>query len=542
MTFKPSDYQLAIYNWVQNGRGDAVVQAVAGSGKTSTLIEAGKLLRSDRAIFLAFNRHIVKELQERLGNSMKVQTIHSVGVGCVRKALGKAVVDEGKYADIAKPYAEEIADDLKRNYAVELRRWMRSKKKDEDKEPEEPPSVFSVVAQLKKLAHFCRVTLTDPADFAAVEEMVAHFDCLEDGLELKQLHYPLTSILREGEKIADREGIIDYDDMLWLPNQWKLSPYPQDHVFVDECQDLSPAQLELVLKMRGRGGRMLFVGDPSQAIYGFSGADSDSIDNIIRRTKATVLPLSICYRCPCSHIELAQKIVPEIQPKQNALLGIVETIAYDKLPEMIAEGDLVISRCTAPAIKLCIELIAKRIPARVRGRDIGKSLTSIVKEIANRSDFDFSRFGDFLKEYQTIKVGKLQQKRNSEAQVQSLCDRLDGIQVCYQSFNSPTVEIFCREIEELFSDSRSSVVLSTVHRAKGLEEKRVFILRPDQLPLRWKNQQGWQEDQEENIRYIALTRAKEALYFVTKDEPKKDNDEVEDDEEDDDEENDDEDF
>lgn len=122
MTIEFSKYQRDIFDWVINGRGDAVVQAAAGSGKTFTLVEAAKLLKSSRAIFLAFNRHIAEELQKRLGTSMTAKTIHSVGMATVRSNLGKAIVDDSKYGDIAKPYAQEIADDLKRNYSIELRR------------------------------------------------------------------------------------------------------------------------------------------------------------------------------------------------------------------------------------------------------------------------------------------------------------------------------------------------------------------------------------------------------------------------------------
>lgn len=510
--FIPSSYQQAIFDWVTNGRGDAVVQAVAGSGKTKTLVEAAKLLHSDRAVFLAFNRHIATELQSRLDGSMTAKTIHSVGMGTLRSHIGKVIVDDNKYGDIAKDYSNDIASDLFQKYQSDLRRWRKSR--NDDDEPEEPPNAGFITGQLKKLAHFCRVTLTPVDQFDAVEEMVSHFGCLDDALELKIIHYPLMSILSEGERIAQNRGIVDYDDMLWLPNKWDLQLPPQEWVMCDEGQDLSPAQLDLVLKLRGKGGRFLFVADPKQAIYGFAGASSDSVEQIIKRTNATVLPLSICYRCPKSHIELAQKIVKQIEPAPNAIDGIVETVDREKLPTIIREGDLIISRCTAPAVKLCIELIAKRIPARVRGRDIGKGLTSIVREVAKHPNFEFSRFGEFLQEYRESRVAKLQQRKNSESQVESLRDRIEGIWVCYHAFNCQDINVFCREIEELFSDTRSSVVLSTVHRAKGLEEQRVFILEPEKLPLRWPNQLDWELQQEFNTTYVALTRAKAELYFV----------------------------
>jgi DNA helicase II / ATP-dependent DNA helicase PcrA len=58
------------------------------------------------------------------------------------------------------------------------------------------------------------------------------------------------------------------------------------------------------------------------------------------------------------------------------------------------------------------------------------------------------------------------------------------------------------------------VLLSTVHRAKGLEAERVFLLYPDKLPLQWENQQAWELRQEMNLKYVALIRAWAELYFV----------------------------
>lgn len=513
-TFAPSKYQTAIFSWITEGRGDAVINAVAGSGKTTTLVEAAALLRSDRALFLAFNKHIATELQQRLEGNMTAKTIHSIGHGCLRNALPRVTVDTGKLDDICKPYAADICTTLNKRYQQELKAWYKAVAKNPELDPPEPaPTLGVVIGMFKQLAHFIRVTLTDVKDRAAVEEMVTHFDCVDDTVPFDALYYPMKVILKECERLAQL-GIVDYDDMLWLPYIWGLEPNKYEWVFVDESQDLSAAQLDLVLKLRGRGGRMLFVGDKSQSIYGFAGADCESFNRIIERTQAVVLPLSICYRCPSSHIKLAQELVPEIEARDDAPEGIIEDIKHDKVCEVIQEGDLVVSRRTAPVVKLCIELIAKRIPARVRGRDIGKALTTIVKEVAKHPEFVFDDFGIYLKEYAAHKLAKLQQKRNSQAQIESFSDRIQGIEVCYEAFDVNTLDEFCREIEALFSDSRSSVILSTVHRAKGLENTRVFILDPDKLPLRWLGQQEWELEQELNLKYVSLTRAKESLFFI----------------------------
>ena len=75
-------------------------------------------------------------------------------------------------------------------------------------------------------------------------------------------------------------------------------------MLVDECQDLNKAQLNIVKLLDGNEGRIISVGDPSQAVFGFAGADDSSYYNDEKETKAVEIPLSICYRCPTTHIKL----------------------------------------------------------------------------------------------------------------------------------------------------------------------------------------------------------------------------------------------
>ncbi|MDX2241376.1 MAG: UvrD-helicase domain-containing protein [Leptolyngbyaceae cyanobacterium bins.302] len=156
----------------------------------------------------------------------------------------------------------------------------------------------------------------------------------------------IATILEQGQVLARHDKIIDYSDMLYLPYVWDLKPQTFEWVFVDEAQDLSAAQLHLILKARARGGRMLLVGDPLQAIYGFAGADCESFNRIKETLQAQELPLSICYRCPVKVLELAKKLVPQIEGAPDAPDGIVETIKESKLPEVVKEGDLILCRLT----------------------------------------------------------------------------------------------------------------------------------------------------------------------------------------------------
>ena len=80
----PSKYQQAIYDFVEHGVGNLVVEACAGAGKTTTLIQILKRLPSDKKVlFCAFNKDIVKEIKKKVGNdydNVDIRTVHSLGL------------------------------------------------------------------------------------------------------------------------------------------------------------------------------------------------------------------------------------------------------------------------------------------------------------------------------------------------------------------------------------------------------------------------------------------------------------------------------
>ena len=82
MKFTPSKYQRAVYQFIKSYKGNAVVEAVAGSGKSTTIVNAISIIPSDKKIlFLAFNKSIVTELQHKIGNipNCDIKTLHSLG-------------------------------------------------------------------------------------------------------------------------------------------------------------------------------------------------------------------------------------------------------------------------------------------------------------------------------------------------------------------------------------------------------------------------------------------------------------------------------
>jgi DNA helicase-2/ATP-dependent DNA helicase PcrA len=216
------------------------VNAVAGSGKTTSLVQAARLLTA-QALFVAFNKHIAEELPARLqGTPMRAKTIHSIGYACLLKHLGKMRIDDRKYNKLCREVVQA--------------RIVPMPGEDQRK----------AVGALQQLVNFARLTLTSPTNRAALEEMIDHYGIELDPKIGPTLFAELPRVLAEGERIAERQKIIDFTDQVYLPHRWQLQPPRLAFIFVDECQDLNAAQLDLVLKCRAEGGRMVFVGDPKQ--------------------------------------------------------------------------------------------------------------------------------------------------------------------------------------------------------------------------------------------------------------------------------------
>lgn len=486
--FKPSIYQEKIFEWFQSGVSNAAVNAVAGSGKTTSIVEGLKVSANPNTLFAAFNKSIVEELKRRLPASVNVQTIHSLGYQTLRNGvrnIQKWDIDDTKYRVMAK--------------------GLRLSREHGD------PEVFK--DSLLSLIRFAQATLCQ-IDSESLASVAEKFSVEIPPCGIDPIAEAVSLFLEEGIRQAKEEGKISFGDMLWVPAHLGLQPAAYSLVCVDEAQDLSYAQMALVKGAVNGAGRVVSVGDPKQAIYGFAGASHNSFYELVEHFAADQLPLSICYRCPSAVLDRARMIVPQIEAAPDAPAGVVDTIKNEQFKSMIRTGDMILCRTTAPLIKLCFQLIGERKQARIKGRDIGAQLTNTVKAICSMRGNSWDNFTASLDRYRDHQLGILRQKIGTEGQQESVNDRCDAIEVCYGSFLPSSKEQFISDIEGLFCDQRAAITLSTVHRAKGLENSRVFIIYPEKLPLVWKNQTASQAEQEMNLRYVAITRAQSELYFV----------------------------
>lgn len=248
--------------------------------------------------------------------------------------------------------------------------------------------------------------------------------------------------------------------------------------------------------------RIIAVGDKSQAIYAFRGADSKSMNRIETELKACILPLSVCYRCPKSVIKLAQNIVPDIEACDHAPEGNVYNIKDTEINGIAESGDFILCRCTAPLVSLCYEFLREGKRAYVKGRDIGQSLIAFMERLKADSFEDLTQK---LNEYAaTVIPALIEQNKEQEAILAQ--DKIDTLFILIEGCKD--VDCVKAKIESLFSDTESNgICLSTVHKAKGLEAERVFILCPEKMPHPMAKTPEAQE-QEKNIKYVAFTRVK----------------------------------
>lgn len=537
MTFIPSEEQARIFAHVlathhQPGRKALAVAARAGTGKTTAIVELIKRIPGCEGIYCAFNKSIAAEVQPKLaGTKVESKTFHSMGYGTLLNYLKQQhgvkqfKTDENKYKDLITTLVIEDADlqSIIRDTAYTL---VKAEYGDMGAPPAEvdfmATSVSKAVVQyLKELTRFARLKLAEWTDTDALLKLawrVADDELLTDALIAAGVGR-VKKIMEQAEALT-KEGKIDFTDMIYWNVRWNLALPKYKWIFVDEAQDLSPMQREMVYRSAADHNYTVIIGDEMQAIYAFAGADSDSWQLTVSKFQADTLPLTVTRRCAAIITQHAQTIVPDFRALPDAPRGKIVWWEEKRLHEVAKPGDLVVCRLKAPVVGACLQLIAKNIPATVLGSDIGKSLVGILEKVQKRRGFTFEEAEKHLSEYGWSERAKWL-KKGDERRAEAVKDEADALIFIIEEMQpKPTcVEDVSDFIKTLFADGDkgSMVTFATGHKSKGLEAERVFILAPERMPLRYKGMDDEQLQQEDNLHYVAITRAKHTLVFLTND-------------------------
>lgn len=486
-----SKFQSDIFAHVEGDNGNLIVEAVAGSGKTTTIVEATKRCGDARVIFLAFNKAIATELKSR---GVNARTFHSL--------VFMPALNLRKQRDASPDKMYDLTDSDAGHWGSEDAFLYRN-------------FVRKLVGLAKQTGIGCLVDDTE-------DEWVAIADHHDMELENEAADFA-TAIewSRKFLRISNASSMVDFDDMLYLVVKEGVALPKFDWVFVDEAQDTNAIQRAILRKIMRPNSRLVAVGDPAQAIYGFRGADSDSLGLIASEFNATTLPLSVSYRCSQSVVNYARQWVSHILPADTAPEGTVD-IMGDWSLDMLEPRDLVVCRVTKPLIALGYKMLKARKPVRILGKEIGDGL---IKLIEKQKAKGIDRLVEKLEKFRSREIEKaVAAKKPGKAA--AVADKVDAILCLIESMdeNDRTVPALVTTIRALFEDVRNATTLCTIHKSKGLEADRVFWLNRSACPSPWARQ-PWQQQQEKNLCYVAATRAKTALVIVederlTTDKPK----------------------
>lgn len=534
MKFIPSVFQKAIGLWVSAGKGSASVQAVPGSGKT-TLIGyiLGFVSQSVKVLVTTFGKKAATALQskvvEALGSmpqAWHAATLNSVGFAPIRarlKAQGKRITLHG-----ARNYGGKITPDKSMCII-----WEMFSKQDNGKRPPEYFAYSGFVKRLVSLAKNEGVGTLVPDETPVWESLIAKQGLfLTDRKANEQRAIEIAQDVLRTSNLWSLEGKIDFDDQLYLIALWDLDLPKQGWIVVDEAQDTNKVQLDMIRRMSDANTRHLLVGDNRQSIYAFRGADSAAIDLASKMFDCVKLPLSVCYRCAKAQVSKANEVIARWyavkagrEYDQKNAEKVTEVLACDSAPDGKTEAletydsatftttDAILCRNSAPLIKLAYALIRAGVGCHVLGREIGQGLVDLVTKLDASSVDELEAR---LREYQAREMDKALE-RGREMQAESIGDQCDCIRLFIDGLSEAhrTIAQLTANITTLF-EGNTGVTLATIHKAKGLEFPRVFILDLALIPSKYATQTH-QLEQEYNLWYVAETRAMLETYYITSD-------------------------
>jgi DNA helicase-2/ATP-dependent DNA helicase PcrA len=518
--FTPSKYQKDIFKFILEDNKNGLISAVAGSGKTTTLIKALEIIPEGKSVlFMAFNKSISDEISKRVPKNkfIDVKTVHSYGNSLLSSYI-ETEIEPDKYRLVYKNVINFLSgkdlDSIKKynfdqehiSYIEFIRNFTNGK------------DLYDTNFRnnVNKLVNLSRLHFIDFDTFSiGVSElkMIAKQNSIESNDYECEVSWYISKLGMYDNKI------IDYTDMVFLPNLFKFDVPKYDFVFIDECQDLNTCQRLLMLQaVKPETGRFIAVGDPKQSIYAFAGADSESYKKLRQLPNTKELPLSVTYRCGKEIINQVKHINPLIKPyTKNGVGEVLESFSYLD----IEDGDMVLCRNTFPIVSLCINLLCKGRKAYIIGSDIGLSLKNMIKNCEKRTEkFSMENVISRLnheveKMIEKIKVknGISSREASEETTIMLFREKIQIIQALSEDIEDPLVVM--EKIDKIFSDnSQQGVCLSNIHKSKGLESNRVFILHRELMPSR-RATLPWEIEQENNLIYVAYTRAKKTLGFIT---------------------------
>lgn len=456
---------------------NTMVKALAGCAKTTTIVESLKpLAPGPRTVLLAFNVKIKKELEEQIAaagisGNIQVKTLNGLGHGAILAAMGGMALDDRKLWKLGQN-AGLKRDDL---------------------------------ADVVTLVNKARMNGLVPAGTPG-RSLIPDEDWIWEGWandeDIQPEWIPVArKILRESNTMVAKSHVIDFMDQIYY-STCIAGRYPiYDVTFIDEAQDLSPMNHLQLSKTLASRSQLVVVGDPNQAIYGWRGADSSSMDTMRGlRPIWSDRTLSMTFRCPRLVVERQHGHVPLYQAAPSNLEGNIQTF---KEWTLTPDGNTaVLCRNNAPLLKLAFRCIRRGIPINFSGKDIGGQMKRLYAKLAGKTT-----------DYAGVK-SKINTFLADPDRDETKVDRYESLLEVLNTNNDVTSAV--KFLDQVAGPN--AIQLSTGHKAKGLEWTTVYHLEPQLVPSKYAQIAGGPAlEQEYNLRYVIETRTRNNLFMIQQD-------------------------
>lgn len=495
MTHKPTAEQSAIIEAASSKPESLMISAYAGTGKTSTLEMLASAVDTPTALAVAFNTRIVKELKSRFPSNFDMKTLNGLGHQAWGRTIGRRpAVNERKLGKIITETLKELGFESSMEDWDTIRRVVSRAMNS------------GLVPDHFKLYADNTLVSDDPGTWS---------DMLLD--EALDANPALAGIAREcliRSVKASFAGTISFDDQIYMSALYggKFEKYPL--VLVDEAQDLSPINREQI--RRCALDRIIIVGDQRQSIYAFRGADHHSMARLRKLRSAWLdLPLTTTFRCPKVIVRKSQDHAPgfnafEFNPEGEILQ--MDDWSWKEIDDIAENRPIaVICRNNAPLLSLAFKLIRQGVPVAMLGRDIGKNLTALSKKIIKDDSTSAEKCAILIGDWESTQKS-LALANDKPNQIEGIEDRAECLRAVLEAEGVTDAGSLRQRLGELFAREQARVILTSGHRAKGLEWPIVVHLDPWRIPSKYAKRNPDQMEQEKNLLYVIDTRTK--LYQI----------------------------
>lgn len=471
MTFKPTEEQENIVSLFEQ-HGKIKVSARSGAGKTSSLRYLTSQNPDKKFLYLAFNRSMAEEAASKMPDNTSVMTTHSLAYRAVGKDYAhKLTRPAGRYVNVAGT-GREIA----LYYGIQDIKGGGDKKL---------TKAFIGLIVRDTVNSFERSASRELEDWHIpkyhIKDVEKRFNV--NATAFKKEVMKLAKLLWKDRSDGDSIVLATHDTYLKLYHLSNPDFSQWDTILLDESQDSS----DIIIDLFKDCPSFVAVGDNFQAIYAFRGAV-----NAMEKMNIPEATLTKSFRFGESIAKVASGIIRSPLYGAEWVDSKVGEIDFDKQYTIIYRKNLT--------------LISEAVDRILDGENVYLNI-------------DVKDFISLISSAKSLRDGKLKGVKHD-----SIIPYSTWGELVRDSRDEPTLKRLVKIINDEHEDeilhtlgnscsdiTKADVVMTTAHKSKGLEYNQVIVA--DDF-LMFDKDGGITNDQQEiNLLYVAITRAKYAVMF-----------------------------